>query len=97
MQFSTLFFCLLLSCLCLSLAQGTSEDCCLKYVSHLGRSIRKHAVKYRNQYADGGCNINAVIFTMRKGRRFCADPKADWVKQLQEILDRRHQKTEKMG
>ncbi|MEQ2282434.1 hypothetical protein AMECASPLE_000674, partial [Ameca splendens] len=87
MRFNTLFFLLILSCLCFTLAQVSYEDCCLKYVKSLTKSVQKHAVKYRYQKTDGGCNIPAVIFTMRKGRKFCTDPNEKWVKELVKKID----------
>ncbi|XP_029309873.1 C-C motif chemokine 20 [Cottoperca gobio] len=88
MRFNTLFL-LILSGLCLALAQTTYDDCCLKYVRKIGRSTQRHAVQYRQQVTDGGCNIPAVIFTMKKGREFCTDPRERWVKDLMKMIDRK--------
>ncbi|XP_028283577.1 C-C motif chemokine 20 [Parambassis ranga] len=99
MRFNTLFFLLILTCLCLALAQVSYDDCCLKYVqcthNTMHRHIEKHAVKYRHQKADGGCNIPAVIFTMRKGRIICADPKEEWVLKVMKGISERNQKKNK--
>ncbi|XP_069014159.1 C-C motif chemokine 20 [Embiotoca jacksoni] len=89
MRFNTLFFLLTLSCLCLALAQVSYDDCCLKYVRELNHKTQRHAVKYRLQKADGGCNIPAVIFTMKRGRRFCTDPREQWVEELMMKIDRK--------
>ncbi|KAL3055464.1 hypothetical protein OYC64_018191 [Pagothenia borchgrevinki] len=88
MRFNTLIL-LSLTCVCLALAQTTYDDCCLKYVKQLGRSTQRHAVAYRLQVPDGGCNIPAVIFTMKRGREFCANPKEKWVPVLKKKIDRR--------
>ncbi|KAK9538738.1 hypothetical protein VZT92_003890 [Zoarces viviparus] len=48
---------------------------------------RRHAVEYRKQVVDGGCNIPAVIFTMKRGRELCTDPKATWVRDLMKNID----------
>lgn len=87
MRFNTLFFLLILSGLCLALAQVSYDDCCLKYVSSLTKGTQKHALQYREQKADGGCNIPAIIFKMRKGRMICANPKATWVIELMKRID----------
>ncbi|XP_051235793.1 C-C motif chemokine 3 [Dicentrarchus labrax] len=90
MRFNTLFFLLFVSCLSLALAQVTYDDCCLKYVKRMSRGTQKHAVDYRLQVTDGGCNIPAVIFVMRKGRVFCTDPREKWVEELRERIDKRN-------
>uniref|UniRef100_A0A3Q2UA84 Chemokine (C-C motif) ligand 25a n=2 Tax=Fundulus heteroclitus TaxID=8078 RepID=A0A3Q2UA84_FUNHE len=92
MRFNTLFFLVILSCLCLTLAQVSYEDCCLKYVKHLGKNTQKHVSTYRRQKTDGGCNIPAVILIMRKGRKFCADPNEKWVKDLLHKIDAKSSK-----
>ncbi|XP_042354104.1 C-C motif chemokine 25-like isoform X2 [Plectropomus leopardus] len=94
MRFNTPFFFLSLSCLYFTLAQTSYDDCCLKYVKKLNPSIQKHAVEYRWQMTDGGCNIPAVIFTMRRGREFCTDPRERWVTNLMKKVD---EKTNKKG
>ncbi|KAG7466756.1 hypothetical protein JOB18_045982 [Solea senegalensis] len=95
MRFNTLFFLLGLSWLCLALAHVSYEDCCLMYVKRMSHSIQKHAVKYRVQETDGGCNIRAVIFTMRRGRVFCTDPRESWVIELRKKLDKQRIKDER--
>ncbi|XP_053740402.1 C-C motif chemokine 25 [Synchiropus splendidus] len=89
MRFNTLFLLLVLSCFCVVWAQGSYDDCCLSYVSGPNRHIQKHAKTYRLQKMDGGCNIRATIFTMRKGREYCTDTDATWVKELMAKIDRR--------
>ncbi|XP_038143594.1 C-C motif chemokine 25 [Cyprinodon tularosa] len=93
MRFNALFLLLILSCLCYTLAQVSYEDCCLKYVKSLQKNVQKHAVKYRIQKADGGCNIPAVILIMKRGRKFCADPNEKWVKNLMEKIDEKNNNT----
>ncbi|KAI3374733.1 hypothetical protein L3Q82_021287 [Scortum barcoo] len=88
MQFNTLFFLVVASCLCLALANANYEDCCLKYVKTLSPLIQKKAVKYRMQVTDGGCNIPAVVFTMKKGRVYCANPSDDWVIKMMNAIDK---------
>ncbi|KAM6919824.1 C-C motif chemokine 4 [Lycodopsis pacificus] len=94
MRFNTMFFLLLLSCLCLALGQMTYEDCCFKYVKTMKQRTQKHAVEYRVQVVDGGCNIPAVIFTMKRGRELCADPNETWVIQLMKSIDNKRVKND---
>ncbi|KAL2089804.1 hypothetical protein ACEWY4_014492 [Coilia grayii] len=82
MKFSILFFILLLACMCPVLAQGSYENCCLKYVVGIKKSTKRKVEKYRLQETDGGCNIPAVIFTLRSSRSFCANPQLSWVQRL---------------
>nr|QLA10420.1 C-C motif chemokine 25 [Lateolabrax japonicus] len=87
MRFNTLFCLLIVSFLYFALAHVTYDDCCLKYVKKMNHRTQKHAVQYRWQVPDGGCNIPAVIFTMRKGRVLCADPTEKWVAELMKKID----------
>uniref|UniRef100_A0A3P8YD38 Chemokine interleukin-8-like domain-containing protein n=1 Tax=Esox lucius TaxID=8010 RepID=A0A3P8YD38_ESOLU len=83
MRLSFLFL-LTLAGLYLTLAQGTYEDCCLKFVHEMNKYTKRMVMSYRMQQTDGGCNIPAVVLTMKKGRRFCVHPNAKWVKELME-------------
>uniref|UniRef100_A0A3Q3X977 C-C motif chemokine n=1 Tax=Mola mola TaxID=94237 RepID=A0A3Q3X977_MOLML len=82
MRFNILFFVLIVSCLCLAMAQVNYEDCCLTYMKKMRHRSKKHAVGYRLQITDGSCNIPAVIFTTKRGLVFCTDPRESWVKDL---------------
>ncbi|XP_039670712.1 C-C motif chemokine 20-like [Perca fluviatilis] len=92
MRFPTLIILLILSCLCLALAQTTFDDCCLRYVKRMSKGTQRHAVTYRWQETDGGCNIPAIIFIMKKGKEFCTDPRDTWVKKLMTKIDEKSQK-----
>ncbi|XP_018601351.1 C-C motif chemokine 20-like [Scleropages formosus] len=87
MRFSVLFFLLLLACLYLTLAQGSYENCCLKYVKKIKNSTKKMVIDYRKQVTDGSCNIFAIVFIMKRRRHFCADPEQQWVKNLMMTVD----------
>uniref|UniRef100_A0AAY3ZY13 Chemokine interleukin-8-like domain-containing protein n=1 Tax=Denticeps clupeoides TaxID=299321 RepID=A0AAY3ZY13_9TELE len=82
MKFYALLFLVLLTCLYLTTAQGSYEDCCLKYVKTVKPAIKRRVTQYRLQELDGGCNIPAVVFTLKYGRVMCADPKQPWVKNI---------------
>ncbi|XP_077377454.1 monocyte chemotactic protein 1B [Festucalex cinctus] len=89
MRFDTPLILLALSCLSLAMAQVSYDDCCLTYVKELNKRTQERAVKYRIQETDGGCNIRAVIFTMRKGRVYCCDPQDAWVQELMTSIDKK--------
>ncbi|XP_062378183.1 C-C motif chemokine 21a [Sardina pilchardus] len=90
MRFYPLLFLVILTCLYLTVAQGSYEDCCLKYVKlhRSWTSLRKVVTKYREQKLDGGCNIPAIVFSRSRGKDFCADPKQHWVKRLMNFIDK---------
>ncbi|AWP03781.1 putative C-C motif chemokine 21 isoform 2 [Scophthalmus maximus] len=92
MRFNVMILLLGTSCICLALAQVSYDDCCLKYAKKMSGNAQKHAVKYRRQEPDGGCNIPAVVFTMRKGRVLCADPREKWVAALMTAIDKKEAK-----
>ncbi|XP_062412829.1 C-C motif chemokine 25b [Sardina pilchardus] len=93
MQFSILFFVLILACMYPTLAQGSYETCCLKYVAGVKKSTKRRVERYRLQETDGGCNIRAVVFTLRNKKTFCANPVQPWVQCLiTEVKDRKDNK-----
>uniref|UniRef100_A0A671MLL8 Chemokine (C-C motif) ligand 25b n=1 Tax=Sinocyclocheilus anshuiensis TaxID=1608454 RepID=A0A671MLL8_9TELE len=81
MKFQILVFLLLLTCMYPSVAQGSYENCCLNYAK-VKKSIRRHVVSYRMQETDGGCNIPAVVFKLKKSKTICVDPRLPWVQQV---------------
>ncbi|XP_037312980.2 C-C motif chemokine 20-like [Pungitius pungitius] len=94
MRSNTIIVLLGLSCVCLSLAQTTFEDCCYRYVTKTQR-IQRQAVNYRQQVVDGGCNIPATILILRTPRTVktqrvvCVDPHAPWVVHLIKKIDKK--------
>ncbi|KAM9439730.1 C-C motif chemokine 25 [Clarias gariepinus] len=87
MRFSLLFFLVFLSVLYFSLAQGTYEDCCLKYAKKVEWAAKKRVVSYRIQRQDGGCNLPAIVFKLKRGKQFCARPGEKWVLDLMKEID----------
>ncbi|XP_016417818.1 C-C motif chemokine 21-like [Sinocyclocheilus rhinocerous] len=81
MKFQVLFLLLLLACMYPSVAQGSYENCCLKY-ANVKKSIRRHVESYRVQETDGGCNIPAVVLKLKNLRVICVDPRIIWVQQM---------------
>ncbi|XP_059384728.1 C-C motif chemokine 21-like [Carassius carassius] len=91
MKFQILFFLLVLTCMYPSVAPSPSnyENCCLKYAK-IKKDIWKNVVSYRKQEADGGCNIPAVVFIMKRMKRIiCVDPYLPWVEQMIQKIDKK--------
>ncbi|KAK7119759.1 hypothetical protein R3I94_021557 [Phoxinus phoxinus] len=93
MKFQILFFLLLLACMYPSVAQGSYENCCLKYIVGVRKALRRNVVGYRVQQTDGGCNIPAIVFKLKKSKTICADQRQPWVQQLMRKIDEKYKST----
>ncbi|XP_077058833.1 C-C motif chemokine 25b [Siphateles boraxobius] len=89
MKFQILVFLLLLACMYPSVAQGSYENCCLKYIVGVRKSMRRNIKSYRVQETDGGCNIRAIVLKLKR-KTLCADPRQQWVQQLMQQIDKKN-------
>ncbi|KAJ3594786.1 hypothetical protein NHX12_004092 [Muraenolepis orangiensis] len=97
MWFQVSSFLVILACLYLTMAQGSYDDCCMRYSKGIKPNVKKMVVKYRIQEADGGCNIPATVFTFMRGRQLCGDPEDIWVKKLMQKVDRKKHQHHRRG
>ncbi|XP_076837872.1 C-C motif chemokine 25 [Brachyhypopomus gauderio] len=92
MRFNLMFWFLLLGVFWFCMAQGSYEDCCLQYIKAPTRknvrALVKNVSSYRKQEQDGGCNIPAIVFKLKRGRVFCADPRQNWVISMMRNVDK---------
>ncbi|XP_029134121.1 C-C motif chemokine 25b [Labrus bergylta] len=95
MKFQALFFLLFLTCMYVSLAQGSYGNCCLGYVTTLGARAKRNIIRYRMQETDGDCNLRAVVFQLKKRAKqpkpltVCANPNKEWVQELMRTVENR--------
>ncbi|XP_039523278.1 C-C motif chemokine 25b [Pimephales promelas] len=90
MKFQILVFLLLLACMYPSVAQGSYENCCLRYIVGVRKAVRKNIVSYREQQTDGGCNIPAIVFKLKNSKTLCGDPRQIWVQKLMRTINNRN-------
>ncbi|XP_031719959.1 C-C motif chemokine 25b [Anarrhichthys ocellatus] len=97
MKSQALFFVLILSCVHLSLAQGSYGNCCLGYLKGMTGKVKRNIESYRIQKTDGDCNISAVVFLIKKKPTHkkqwtrCTNPDDIWVQELMLSVNMRNQ------
>nr|QNO39361.1 CCL25 chemokine [Sebastes schlegelii]QZC92283.1 chemokine (C-C motif) ligand 25b [Sebastes schlegelii] len=99
MKFQALFFFMILSCMYLSLAQGSFGNCCLGYVPRMNARVKANVESYIEQKTDGQCNIPAIVFLIKRKPSHtrqhtrCANQEHIWVQELMRAVDARNKKT----
>ncbi|XP_010606447.1 C-C motif chemokine 20 isoform X2 [Fukomys damarensis] len=89
----TLFLVALMSVLLLHLSsklEASSFDCCLQYTKGVIRT--SFIMGFTEQWANEGCDINAIIFHTKKRLSVCANPQQNWVKRAVRILSKKGKK-----
>lgn len=64
-------------------------SCCLAFIS---KKIPENRVVSYQLASRSVCPKEGVIFTTRKGQKFCGDPKLSWVQQYMKKLDAKQKK-----
>nr|7JH1_A Chain A, XCL1 ancestor [unidentified] len=62
------------------------KSCCLKYTK---RPLPLKRIKSYTIQSNEACNIKAIIFTTKKGRKICANPNEKWVQKAMKHLDKK--------
>ncbi|KAM4529208.1 uncharacterized protein V3H82_027383 [Fundulus diaphanus] len=75
----TLATCLLLlsSLVLQTQAKFGPDECCFKFIPKL---TKRGVVSFR--YTDAMCSMKGVLFTIKNGKEYCADPDQDWAKDI---------------
>ncbi|XP_053223133.1 C-C motif chemokine 5-like [Podarcis raffonei] len=60
-----------------------SSPCCEKYSN---KEFPKNVVK-DYFYTSGNCRLFSVVFVLKNGKTGCADPNAQWARDLMEYID----------
>ncbi|XP_054900028.1 C-C motif chemokine 25b [Poeciliopsis prolifica] len=94
MKFQAFAILLLFTCMYLSVAQGSYDNCCLGYVKMIGKRAMNNIESYKIQETDGDCNIRAIVFTMKrrrdgKQRTLCVNPTEPWVAAQMSVVDKK--------
>ncbi|XP_060098231.1 C-C motif chemokine 20 [Heteronotia binoei] len=73
----------------------SNQDCCLSYTKEpLPLRI---ITGFTKQLSSEVCDINAIIFHLKKGWRACANPQDGWVKKHLHRLNKKRKMSKKMS
>ncbi|XP_077204972.1 C-C motif chemokine 20 isoform X2 [Paroedura picta] len=76
-------------------AAQSNQDCCLSYTKEpLPPRI---ITGFTRQFSSEVCDINAIIFHLRKGQKACANPQDGWVKKHLYRLSKKRKMSKKMS
>ncbi|XP_073740295.1 C-C motif chemokine 24 isoform X2 [Callorhinus ursinus] len=62
------------------------SSCCMSFIS---KKVPENRVVSYQRSSASVCPVTGVIFTTRKGQKFCGDPRQHWVQKYMKKLDAR--------
>uniref|UniRef100_A0A7N5JCX8 C-C motif chemokine ligand 24 n=1 Tax=Ailuropoda melanoleuca TaxID=9646 RepID=A0A7N5JCX8_AILME len=65
------------------------SSCCMSFIS---KTVSEKRVASYQLSSASVCPMAGVIFTTRKGQKFCGDPKQHWVQKITKLVDARRKK-----
>ncbi|XP_026371812.1 C-C motif chemokine 24 [Ursus americanus] len=65
------------------------SSCCMSFIS---KTVPEKRVASYQLSSASVCPMAGVIFTTRKGQKFCGDPKQPWVQKITKLVDARRKK-----
>uniref|UniRef100_A0ACB8FAH8 Uncharacterized protein n=2 Tax=Sphaerodactylus townsendi TaxID=933632 RepID=A0ACB8FAH8_9SAUR len=73
----------------------SNQDCCLSYTKK--PFPLRFITGFTKQLSSEVCDINAIIFHLKKGGRVCANPQDGWVKKHLHRLSKKRKMSKKMS